>query len=124
MPRSERTLASCLAALLLGLPTAVIAAPAAAPMNAVQIQKEAYRGWPNTYRLGNGKVEVRVVTDIGPRIADVRAAGGENLLYLRDAEAGKSGEGEWMFRGGWRLWVSPEVRETTYALDNAPCQAE
>ena len=124
MLRSDRARASCIAALLLGIPTFVIAEPSAGPMNAVQIQKEAYRGWPNTYRLGNGKVEVRVVTDVGPRIADVRAAGGENLLYLRDAEAGKSGESEWMFRGGWRLWISPEVRETTYALDNAPCRAE
>ena len=35
-----------------------------------------------------------------------------------------SGEAEWMFRGGWRLWIAPERRETTYALDNAPCAAE
>jgi hypothetical protein len=29
-----------------------------------------------------------------------------------------------MFRGGWRLWVSPERKETTYALDNTACEAE
>lgn len=86
--------------------------------------KEPYRGWPNTYRLDNGEVEVRVVTDVGPRIIDVRRRGGENLFYVRDAEAGKGGEKEWVFRGGWRLWISPEVKETTYALDNAPCSAE
>jgi hypothetical protein len=96
----------------------------APPMTSVRVERESYRGWPNTYRLGNGLLEVRVVTDIGPRIADLRRAGGDNLLYVRDSEAGGSGEKEWMFRGGWRLWISPEKRETTYALDNLPCRAE
>lgn len=90
-------------------------------MESVQIVAEDYRGWPNTYRLSNGVVEVRVVTDIGPRIIDVRRAGGPNLLYVRQSEVGKSGEPDWVFRGGWRLWVAPERRETTYDPDNAPC---
>jgi hypothetical protein len=89
----------------------------------VSITAENYRGWPRTYRLSNGLIEARVVTAIGPRIVDLRAAGGPNLFYLRDAEAGGTGEEEWKFRGGWRLWVSPERRETTYALDNASCEA-
>lgn len=88
------------------------------------IEKETRPGWPNTYRLSNGLVEARVLTDVGPRIIDVRPAGGENVFYVRPAEAGKSGEKEWVFRGGWRLWISPERRETTYALDNEPCKAE
>jgi hypothetical protein len=88
------------------------------------ISKEDYRGWPNTYRLSNGMVEVRVATDIGPRIIDFRLTGGKNMLYLRDAEIGGQGEPEWVFRGGWRLWVAPEVKETTYALDNSTSDAE
>ena len=88
------------------------------------IVKEDFRNWPNTYRLSNGLVEARVVTDVGPRIMDFHAAGGANLLYVRESEAGKSGEDEWVQRGGWRLWIAPERRETTYALDNAPCAAE
>lgn len=94
------------------------------PMQDTLISKEAYLGWPNTYRLNNGIIEARVVTDIGPRIIDVRRLGGENLLYVRPSEAGKSGEAEWTFRGGWRLWVAPERQETTYALDNDPCVVE
>ena len=90
----------------------------------VRITRENYRGWPDTYRLSNGRIEARVVTAIGPRIIDLHAAGGPNLFHVRDAEAGGRGEAEWMFRGGWRLWIAPERRETTYALDNAPCQAE
>jgi hypothetical protein len=90
----------------------------------VEIGSETYRGWPNTVRLANGLVEVRVLTDIGPRIIDVRAAGGANLFHVRDAEAGGRGEAKWIFRGGWRLWVAPERDETTYALDNSPCTVE
>ena len=93
-------------------------------MQQVEIVKEDFRGWPNTYRLSNGRIETRVLTDVGPRIIDVRTAGGQNLLYVRDAEAGRSGESQWTMRGGWRLWIAPERTETTYALDNSRCDAE
>src|SRR5689334_23299010 len=78
----------------------------------VTIAKEDFHGWANTYRIGNGQVEARIATDVGPRIVDLRPAGGDNVLMVRDKEAGKSGEKQWMFRGGWRLWVAPEKRET------------
>ena len=93
-------------------------------MQPTRITKESYAGWPNTYRLDNGIIEARVVTDIGPRIVELKPAGKENLLYLREAESGRQGEAEWMFRGGWRLWVAPEKKETTYGLDNSPCKVE
>jgi hypothetical protein len=99
-------------------------APAGGEEATVQIAREEFRGWPDTYRLANGLIEARVVTAIGPRIMDLRRAGGENLFLVRDDEAGGRGEPAWMFRGGWRLWIAPERRETTYALDNAPCRAE
>jgi hypothetical protein len=88
------------------------------------IARESYRGWPNTYRLANDQIEAAVVTDVGPRIIELKRVGGPNLFHVRDAEAGGHGEADWQFRGGWRLWVAPERRETTYALDNAPCAAE
>jgi hypothetical protein len=89
-----------------------------------EVVKETFHGWPNTYRLSNGIIEARVVTDVGPRIMDFHHSGGANLLYVRASEAGKTGEAEWVQRGGWRLWIAPERRETTYALDNSPCAAE
>jgi hypothetical protein len=95
-----------------------------ASMKTTLIVRQDYHGWSNTYRLSNGAVEAQVVTDVGPRIIAFRAIEGENVLYLRESEAGKQGEPEWVFRGGWRLWVAPEVKESTYALDNSPCQAE
>lgn len=84
-------------------------------------EKEDFHGWPNTYRLSNGLVELRVVTDVGPRIISFRNLDGTNVLYSRERELGGQGEPDWVFRGGWRLWVAPEVQETTYVPDNAPC---
>ncbi len=92
--------------------------------SALTITRETHLGWPDTYRLGNGHVEAVVVTAVGPRIIELRSAGGPNLFHVRAAEAGGRSEPEWVFRGGWRLWIAPERRETTYALDNAPCAAE
>jgi hypothetical protein len=92
--------------------------------SAPTVTREDYRGWPDTYRLANGRIEAAVLTAVGPRIIELKAAGGKNLFYVRDAEAGGQGEAEWIFRGGWRLWIAPEQRATTYALDNAPAKAE
>jgi hypothetical protein len=92
-------------------------------MDRTDIAKEDFHGWPNTYRLSNGFVAARVVTDVGPRIMDFRPAGGANLLHAREGVGG-AGEDKYMFRGGWRLWIAPERTETTYALDNSACQAE
>jgi hypothetical protein len=89
----------------------------------MQITKENYHGWPNTYRLSNGRIEAHVVTDVGPRIIGLRVPGGANLFHLREGVGGHN-EATYMFRGGWRLWVAPERSETTYALDNAACEAE
>jgi hypothetical protein len=88
------------------------------------IVRETYRGWPDSFRLSNGRIEAVVVTAIGPRIIEFKTAGGKNLFYVRETEAGGHGESEWVFRGGWRLWIAPERRETTYVLDNSPCKAE
>jgi hypothetical protein len=90
----------------------------------VQIAKEGFHGWPNTYRLSNGVVEVRVVTDVGPRLISFRRVGGEEMLYARERELGGRNEAEWVFRGGWRLWVSPETKAATYVPDNSACEAE
>jgi hypothetical protein len=113
-----------LAAALALLAGTAAGAPAGETRTTVHIAREDYRGWPDTVRIGNGLIEARVVTAVGPRVIDLRAAGGENLFHVRDAEAGGRGEPEWMFRGGWRLWIAPERRATTYVPDNSPCAVE
>ena len=111
------------ALILPGTAPAQTASHGKAEMERTRIVKEEYHGWPNTYRLSNGLIEARVITDIGPRVMDFRAAGGDNLLQPRDGQGG-TGEGTYMFRGGWRLWVAPERTATTYALDNTACAVQ
>src|SRR5579872_2040119 len=91
---------------------------------AITIDKVAYRGWPNCYRISNGEVELIVTTDGGPRIIKFAFVGGRNIFKEFDEQMGKSGEKEWMARGGHRLWMSPEDPVGSYALDNSPVQAE
>jgi hypothetical protein len=100
---------------LLGL-TLSIAMTASA---AVKIEKTAYAGWPNCYRITNGEIELIVTTDVGPRVMRAGLAGGQNLFKEFQEQLGKSGEKDWQARGGHRLWVGPEVVPITYALDNA-----
>ena len=114
-------MAAAVVIMLLGVAAAARGAAMPDAQPNVTITHQDYRGWPNTYRLSNGRIEAEVVTAIGPRIIELKSVGGKNLFHVRDAEAGGSGEPKWMFRGGWRLWIAPERRETTYALDNAPC---
>jgi hypothetical protein len=88
-----------------------------------KIEKISYQGWPNSYRLTNGEVELVITSDIGPRIIRYAFAGGRNLFHEFASEMGKSGESTWQNRGGHRLWVAPEApppSPITYALDNFP----
>lgn len=91
------------------------AAPAA-----VKIEKTGYQGWPNCYRISNGTVELIVTSDVGPRIMRYAFVNGQNPFKEYSDQLGKSGEKEFQFRGGHRLWVAPEHLGTTWALDNGP----
>ncbi len=87
---------------------------------AVKIEKTAYAGWPNCYRVTNGEIELIVTGDVGPRVIRLGFAGGQNLFKEFKEQLGKSGEKDWQARGGHRLWVGPEIVPITYALDNGP----
>ena len=89
---------------------------------AVKIEKTAYAGWPNCYRLTNGEVELIVTTDVGPRVIRYGFVGGQNMFKEFTAQLGKSGEKAWQPRGGHRVWAAPEIVPITYALDNGPVQ--
>jgi hypothetical protein len=92
--------------------------------SSVQIEKTAYAGWPNCYRISNGEVELIVTTDVGPRIMRYGFIGGANLFVEFPEQLGTSGEAEWVARGGHRLWAAPEVMPDTYALDNSAVEAK
>ena len=92
-------------------------------LETVKIEKTEYGGWPNCYRLSNQEIDVVVTTDVGPRIIRYGLAGDKNLFVEFEEQLGKSGEKEWMVRGGHRLWAAPEIVPDTYALDNSPVEA-
>lgn len=80
-------------------------------------------GWARCARIDNPRAELLVTLDVGPRVLSYKARGGENVLRVNEAEAGKSGEKAFQDRGGHRLWVSPET-ERSYAPDNEPVTFE
>jgi hypothetical protein len=89
----------------------------------VTIEKIDFQGWPNSYRMTNGEVELVVTGDVGPRIIRYAFVGGQNLFKEFPDQIGKSGETTWQNRGGHRLWVAPEAPPSspiTYAADNFP----
>jgi hypothetical protein len=91
---------------------------------AVKIEKTNYKGWPNSYRITNGEVELVVTSDIGPRIMRYGFVGGQNLFKEFPESLGKSGEPAWVARGGHRVWAAPEDAVRTYAPDNGPVRIE
>jgi len=91
---------------------------------AVKIEKTNYKGWPNSYRITNGEVELVVTSDIGPRIMRYAFVGGQNLFKEFPESLGKSGEPAWVARGGHRVWAAPEDAVRTYAPDNGPVHIE
>ena len=60
---------------------------------AVKVEKVAYQGWPNCYRISNGTVELIVTTDVGPRVIRFGFPGGENEFMEEAAQLGKTGGG-------------------------------
>jgi hypothetical protein len=83
----------------------------------------AFNGWKNNVRLSNGKVELVVTREVGPRIVRFGFIGKRNLFAEIAGQQGGTGEKHWMIRGGHRLWIAPEAKPLTYELDNAPVQA-
>ena len=70
-----------------------------------------------------GGLRVAVATGFGPRIIGLEREDSGNLLaVLPDAwQPGVGGE-RYLFRGGHRLWVAPEVAAVTYRPDDEPAR--
>ncbi len=83
-------------------------------------KKVKYAGWPNCVKLTNGRIELVVTTDVGPRVIRFGFVGGQNLMKEFPAQLGKTGGSAWRPYGGHRFWHAPEVSPRTYAPDNAP----
>ena len=90
----------------------------------VTIKKVAYQGWKNCCRISNGKIELIVTTDVGPRVIRFGFIGGQNLFKEYPAQAGKRGGKAWRIYGGHRLWHAPEDAKRTYFPDTFPVTVE
>ena len=104
----------------IGIPTPV----AADEKGKVMVEKVEYKGWKNNLRLSNGDAELILTLDVGPRVLSYKLKDGKNVFVELSDQLGKSGESEWVARGGHRLWVGPEDLTRTYAPDNSPIKYE
>jgi hypothetical protein len=86
------------------------------------MKKIAYQGWPTCWQLSNGKVDLVVTGDVGPRVIRFGFSGGANEFKEYAEQLGGRGEKEWRIRGGHRLWHAPEAMPRTYWPDNAPVE--
>jgi hypothetical protein len=90
----------------------------------VRIEPISWGGWPNCRRISNGEIELIVTGDVGPRIMRCGFVAGQNFFKVFEDQLGKSGEPDWQFRGGHRVWLAPEDADLTYAPDNGPVEYE
>jgi hypothetical protein len=82
------------------------------------MERIAYLGLPNCYRLANDVCEVIVTTDAGPRILRYALHGAENMLGEVPGVVLTTALGDWKPWGGHRLWAAPEAMPRSYAPDN------
>lgn len=83
----------------------------------MNLQETSHAGWDRNLRIANDHVELIVTLDVGPRIISYRRLDGQNVFKNYEGQLGGRAEGEWMIRGGHRLWIAPES-EASYELDN------
>lgn len=84
------------------------------------MEKIAYGGWENCFRLTNGKVDLVVTGDVGPRIIRFGFVGKPNMFKEFADQLGKTEADEWTSFGGHRLWHAPEAMPRTYFIDIEP----
>jgi hypothetical protein len=90
----------------------------------VTVKKIAYGGWKNCCRIANGRVELIVTLDVGPRVIRFGFVGGPNEFKEYERQLGKRGGRRWRIYGGHRLWHAPETESRTYFPDNGPVAME
>jgi hypothetical protein len=85
----------------------------------MKIESTAFGGWPNCLRISNEHAELVVTLDVGPRVISYQhLPGGKNVLKVNSEELGKTGEADFVNRGGHRFWLSPE-NDRTFFPDNS-----
>ncbi len=88
------------------------------------IEHIAYGGWPNCYRLTDGRIEIIATSDVGPRVVRLAFVGGKNAFGGLEEQMGLSGGDEWRLYVGHRFWHAPEAMPRSYYPDNEPVQTQ
>jgi hypothetical protein len=88
----------------------------------IAIEQVSYGGWDECVRLSDGRVELVVTTEVGPRIIRCGFVGGRNEFCEIASDLGRRGGKKWRLYGGHRLWRAPEDRQLTYLPDNRPVE--
>lgn len=100
----------------------------------VTIKEIEFENFGKCVEISNGKSDVVITKELGPRIIRVGLVGKENVLF-NDLERtnvtyDKSMDehfykgAKWINYGGHRLWVSPEKMPDTYFPDDKPVEVE
>ena len=90
----------------------------------MNVEKIAWGGWQNCYKLSNNVMELIVTTDVGPRIISCALMGGKNVFATVEERLGRTGDEQWLNYGGHRLWHAPEHPIRTYQPDNQPIEVQ
>jgi hypothetical protein len=90
----------------------------------MHINQLHHAGWERNLQISNGKVEIIITLDVGPRVISFKTTEGENVFKNYPEQLGKGGESEWMIRGGHRVWLAPEHEVLSYLPDNEPVTHE
>lgn len=95
-------------------------------MSKIKIAKERDDVFGNCVKMTNGKIELKVTVDFGPRVIHFSSVGKENMFFA-DKEKKPLGEYYDVYNGdilklygGHRIWIAPEIMPRAYYPDNAP----
>lgn len=83
----------------------------------VAVEQLEYMGWRSAWRLRNAAIETVIVPDVA-RVMHFGAAGGENLLWVNDALAGRvvlRDDNQWHNFGGDKVWPTAQDLWIKYA---------
>ncbi len=105
----------------------IATAPATVP--GVSIEKVAFHGWKDAWKISNAACELIVVPQVS-RVMSFSLKGGENLIWIAPTANGQvypQASNEWRNIGGDKIWPEPQAVwgwPPPYFFDNAPSDAE
>ncbi len=86
----------------------------------VRCKETPFGGWRSGVVLTDGRIELRVTTEVGPRVLHFGLKDGPNLFHVVEQHLGRTGGRGFRLYGGHRLWHAPERDGRTNMRDNTP----